>query len=601
MKRNREAERVEEGAMRKSLHSLIVIRLAVLSAILGLGIFVLRGEGESWNKPFFAMLGITALLSVVYRMAVKWGKSLRFQAIAQLVVDVGLATGIIHYTGGFASPFSLLYILIISAGSRFFLLRGTVLLALFCAAVHAAHLSTHLLLAGAGVFESVGPIPEFGPVGEGGKLLALQVSLYTITFVILAVLSGYLSVRVHRGGIALAAVRSRLRRQRLNTDQILRSLSSGLLTVDQGGNVVHFNHAAERITGIESSSVIGRRYDAVLEEVSPPLVTLLRGILSGWKELLRQETTLRSPAGGVLPIGMSASALKNEEGESAGVVCIFQDLTEVRRIEEHVRSVDRLAAVGELSSGIAHEIRNPLATISGSIQVLRAELAVEGENRRLLDLVVRESDRLHNIVEEFLDFARTGPTNRDRVNVNELITEIIGALPNHPRRGAGVEVRFEKPGIEYGLIGDEEQLRRVFLNLIVNAFDAVGKKGIVTVHIRPVDSFQASADDRPSEAIEITVRDTGPGVDPEMEKEIFRPFFTTKPGGVGLGLALAQKIVVSHGGKIDMRNDAKGTTFSVTLPREDSVSGPGSPDEEKSVEALAFSAALGAAEEKERG
>ncbi len=601
MKRNRASEHVEEGAMRKSLHSLIVIRLVVLSAILGLGIFVLRGEGESWNKPFFAMLGITALLSLVYGMAVKWGKSLRFQAIAQLVVDVGLATGIIHYTGGFASPFSLLYILIISAGSRFFLLRGTVLLALFCAAVHAAHLSTHLLFAGTGVFESVGPIPEFGPVGEGGKLLALQVSLYTITFVILAVLSGYLSVRVHRGGIALAAVRSRLQRPRLYTDQILRSLSSGLLTVDQGGNIVHFNHAAERITGLESPSVIGRRYDAVLEEVSPPLVTLLRGILSGWKELLRQETTLRSLAGGVLPIGMSASALKNEEGESAGVVCIFQDLTEVRRIEEHVRSVDRLAAVGELSSGIAHEIRNPLATISGSIQVLRAELVVEGENRRLLDLVVRESDRLHNIVEEFLDFARIGPIRRDRVNVNELITEIIGALPNHPRRGAGVEVLFEKPGIEYGLIGDEEQLRRVFLNLIVNAFDAVGKEGIVTVHIRPVDSFQASADDRPSEALEITVRDTGPGVDPEMEKEIFRPFFTTKPGGVGLGLALAQKIVVSHGGKIDMRSDAKGTTFSVTLPREDSVSGPGSPDEERSVEALAFSAALGAAEEKERG
>ncbi|MFH1680751.1 MAG: ATP-binding protein [Candidatus Eisenbacteria bacterium] len=562
----------DDAVLRRSLRALIGLRLLVVSAILGLGIVFLRGEAgvERWNRPFFAMLGITVLLSAAYWAGVKRGKAFRFQAVLQLLVDIGLATGIIHYTGDSASPFALLYVLIISAGSRFLLLRGTILIAMLCAVVHAAHLSLHAAFGGERAVGLIGLLAPAAYTEGGSRLLALQLGLYTITFFFLAVVSGYLSVRVHRGGEALAAARTRLRRASLNTDQILRSLSSGLLTVDRDGRIGHFNRAAERITGLESENVFARPFEEVLEKASPPLVTLLRGILSGWDGVLRQETTLVSASGEVVPIGVSATPLRDEKGGVAGVVAIFQDLTDVRKMEEHVRHVDRLAAIGELSAGIAHEIRNPLATISGSIQVLQGDLPVEGENCRLLELIVRESDRLHRIVEDFLSFARTGPTEQRPVDLVGLLEEIRDLVANHPKRNPGVEVRFENAEERCMVRGDGEQLRRVFLNLVVNAFEAMGEKGTLTVRVRPVLAFQASPEDYPVSAVAVSVSDTGPGIGPRERAELFRPFFTTKKGGVGLGLALAQKIVVSHRGKIDVFGENGGTTFTVLLPREES-------------------------------
>ncbi|MFH1277447.1 MAG: ATP-binding protein [Candidatus Eisenbacteria bacterium] len=561
----------QERLMRTTLRALVQFRLVMVTAILGLGIVAIRGQSGDWNLPFFTMLAITVLLSAFYWAGIRWGRNFRFQGVAQLFVDMGLATGIVHYTGEFASPFSLLYIVIIAAGSRFLFLKGTVLLALLCAATHGAHLSLHLALEGAGGLAAEGALPTFGMTDEAQRVLAVQVGLYTITFVFIAVLSGYLSVRVQRKGAALDEVRTLLRRDRLNTDQILRSLSSGLITVDRRGMIVNFNRAAERITGLETRMVTGRQFERVLEEVSPPLVTLLRGILSGWEDVLRQETTLRSLAGSVVPIGMSASPLRDEEGRNAGVVCIFQDLTEVRRMEDHIRSVDRLAAVGELSAGIAHEIRNPLATISGSIQVLLGELRMEGENQRLLDLVVRESDRLHRIVEDFLDFARTGPIEARPVDLVALLEEIRDMTANHPKRAAGTTVRVEAPGRRPEIAADAEQLRRAFLNLAVNAFEAMGNSGTLTFRVGFLRSYQSSPGDTPGEAVVVEVRDTGPGIPDGRGEELLRPFFTTKKGGVGLGLALAQKVVVAHRGRIEVGGDARGAAFTVILPWDGAV------------------------------
>lgn len=578
--------RDSDGTMRSTLRALVQFRLVMVTAILGLGIVAIRGQSGSWNLPFFAMIGITVLLSGFYWAGIRWGRNFRFQGVVQILVDMGLATGIVHYTGEFASPFSLLYIVIIAAGSRFLYLKGTVLLALLCAATHGVHLSLHLALEGAGGLMAEGALPTFGMTDEARRVLAVQVGLYAITFVFIAVLSGYLSVRIQRKGAALDEARTLLRRDRLNTDQILRSLSSGLLTADRRGRIVNFNRAAERITGLESRMVTGQSFETVLGEVSPPLVTLLRGILSGWDDVLRQETTLRSRAGELVPIGMSASPLRDEEGENAGVVCIFQDLTEVRRMEEHIRGVDRLAAVGELSAGIAHEIRNPLATISGSIQVLLGELRVEGENQRLLELVVRESDRLHRIVEDFLDFARTGPIEARPVDLTTLLEEIRDLTENHPKRGLRTEVRVEAAGPRYEIDADAEQLRRAFLNLAVNAFEAMGDAGTVTLRVGALRSYQSSPGDTPGRAVTVEIRDTGPGIPEGRGEELFRPFFTTKKGGVGLGLALAQKVAVAHRGKIEVGGDHRGASFTVILPwegavvRERAAGEPRGPEEE---------------------
>ena len=555
-----------EGATRQALKTLIRLRLLMVSVILGMGIFVLHGHTETPLGPFYTMLGVTVLLSAVYWLGVQRGKNFQFQAVVQLIVDVGLATGVVHYTGAFSSPFSLLYILIIAAGSRFLFLRGTVLLALFCAAAHGTHLGYILAMDGSKVLDSGGLLPPVGWTSEAIRLLALQVGLYTVTFLFLAVLAGYFSVQVRRRGMALDAVRTRLRRAHLNTDQILRSLSSGLLTIDGTGRIVHFNRAAEEITGLHAADVVGTNFRRVFQERAPAVVSLLGGILSGWKNVTRKEIAYTSREGSVVPVGMSASPLRDEEGGNAGVVAIFQDLTEVRKMEEQIRHADRLAAVGELSAGIAHEIRNPLATISGSIQVLQSDLPVDGENSRLLDLVVRESDRLHTIVEEFLDFARTGPIDRRPVELSVLLREVADLPPGHPKRGMKQAIRVKTGDNDPLVLVDEEQMRRVFLNIRDNALEAMGEGGELEVELRLVDSFRSSPDSYPTQALAVSFKDTGPGIRTEERDLLFRPFYTTKKGGVGLGLAIVQKIVMSHNGKIAIEEEGSGATFVVYIP-----------------------------------
>ncbi|MBN1826269.1 MAG: PAS domain S-box protein [Candidatus Eisenbacteria bacterium] len=552
--------RGNEATTRKGFLTLIYLRLLVVLAISGTGVLILHGHTDQPLRPFYALMGITTILSAVYWLAARKGKSLVFQAWVQLLADVGLATGIIHYTGGAASPFALLYILIITSGSAFLLLRGTAFLASLSAAAYGMLLAWEK----GALFATSGS--SFAFDSEAGRYLTLQVGLYAITFLLVALLSGYLSFRVRRGGEALAAVRSRLRQVHLDTDQILRSLSSGLLTVDREGRVVHFNRAAEQIAGLSACAVSARPCRAVFENLSPALAEMVEGIRDGGAAVARRETDLITPFGDVVPIGVSASALHDEKGGTAGVVAIFQDLTDVRKMEEQIRHADRLAAVGELSAGIAHEIRNPLATISGSIQVLQGELDVTGENRRLLELIVRESDRLHRIVEEFLDFARNRPLGRARIDLTAFLEDLVENLRAHPKVGPGVRVllRSERPGAE--LAADEELLRSIFLNLTVNGAEAMGGKGELVVEVGEVEDFRSAPDSGPDRAIAVRVTDKGPGVSEEVRRNLFRPFFTTKKGGVGLGLAMAQKAALSHNGKIECTSGPEGTTFTVYLP-----------------------------------
>ncbi len=551
-----------EETTRKGLITLIWVRMALVTVIIGLGIAILGGREELSLEPLFAMLAITTVLSVVYLLGALKGESLRFQATAQLLVDIGLATGMIHYTGGVGSPFALLYVVIITAGSAFLFLRVTILLALLSSASYA------LLLAG----EQSGILGPYGDAAAWsdpviGRARILEATLYGVTFLCVAVLSGYLSFRVHRRGVDLRDARFRLRQAHLDTDQILRAMSSGLLTVDGDGIVVHFNHAAEEIFGVSAREIIGKRCRDLLRDRSLALVTMVEGILAGGADVRRREITVIHSAGEPVPVGVSASALRSDSGTLAGVVAIFQDLTDVRRMEAQIRHADRLAAIGELSAGIAHEIRNPLATISGSIQVLQSELAVEGEQVRLLGLIVKESDRLHRIVEDFLDFARTGPAHRGKIDIGAILEEQVRLMKNHPlcRPTIDIVLADEMPRVE--LFADDEQIRRVFANLMVNALEAMPAGGTLTIAVRlHEEDAGGTGTDAPAIEAAIEFRDTGEGIAPEAADYLFRPFMTTKKGGTGLGLAIAQKIVLSHNGRIEAVGEEGGSVFTVYLP-----------------------------------
>jgi len=292
---------------------------------------------------------------------------------------------------------------------------------------------------------------------------------------------------------------------------------------------------------------------------------MVEDILGTGADVRRREIIVVGASGEPVPVGVSASALKSDSGGLAGVVAIFQDLTDVRRMEAQIRHADRLAAIGELSAGIAHEIRNPLATISGSIQVLQAELPVEGEQVRLLGLIVKESDRLHRIVEDFLDFARTGPAHRAKVNIGAILEEQVRLMKNHPLRGPGIDIVLadEMPPVD--LFADDEQICRVFLNLMVNALEAMKGGGTLSIAVR-LEGGAAKSDGSCSHEAAIEFRDTGIGIVSESTEELFRPFMTTKKGGTGLGLAIAQKIVLSHKGRIEAAGRPDGSVFTVYLP-----------------------------------
>jgi len=253
---------------------------------------------------------------------------------------------------------------------------------------------------------------------------------------------------------------------------------------------------------------------------------------------------------------------------------VFQDLTEVHEMRERVRKADRLAAVGELSAGIAHELRNPLASISGSIEMLYHELALDGENKRLMELIMRESDRLDRIISDFLEFARLRAPRRTPSKLARCLDDVVMLVKQNTEKSEGVTIRtvFEPALADVWM--DDEQMRQVFMTLAVNACEAMENRG----------TLEITAERAGEQKLRVAFKDSGPGIDPEGLERMFEPFFTTKDGGTGLGLAMANKIVTAHGGSIEFRNAERGAVFTIVLP-------VGSPAREKTEAAESVLAA----------
>jgi two-component system sensor histidine kinase PilS (NtrC family) len=289
----------------------------------------------------------------------------------------------------------------------------------------------------------------------------------------------------------------------------------------------------------------------------PDLASELTTALATSRGTHRQEIVARTRAGGSRPLGISISFLTEHSQRRRGAIAVFQDLTEVHEMRERVRKADRLAAIGELSAGIAHELRNPLASISGSIEMLYNELKLDGENTRLMELIMRESDRLDRIISDFLDFAKLRTPRKSPAKLERALEETLTLLSKNAEKSEGITTRLDcEPRLPEVWL-DDEQMRQVFLNLAINSCEAMDHEGTLEITAR------GSRDGR----VRVSFTDTGPGIDPEQMKRMFEPFFTTKEGGTGLGLALANKIVAAHGGVIEYRNrESRGAEFTIVLP-----------------------------------
>ena len=495
----------------------------------------------------YAILSVY-LLTAVYLVLLKRLHSTLFFSYVQSSIDILLITLFVYLTDGIDSGLSLLYHLAIIAASISLSRRGGYLAASLASILYGAMLDLQY-------YGMLGMVrsSNFTPSQVFYHLFINLLSFYTV-----ALLSGNLSERLRATRQALRAKSLDLEDLRALQEHILRSVGSGILTMDLEGTVTSWNPAAEQITGYT--------YGEIRQIVQEVFGESLKGIFGHTDMLLnrpyRFDGTIITRNGGTAILGMIASLLKDEKNAIRGIILTFQDITKFVEMEEQVRRQERLATVGSLAAGIAHEIRNPLASLSGSIQLLRGELELHEDDRRLMDIVVKETDRLNTIITDFLDYARHPSAPADAVELLVLLGETIMLLRNSNIYRPEVTIFTDiTPSLK--VRADAKRLKQVFWNLLINACHAMPGEGRITIAAFPEDNDEEN-DER---LCKIIVEDTGSGISKDNLKKIFDPFFTTKKEGTGLGLAIAYRIIEDHSGTITVQSDpGKGSRFIIKLP-----------------------------------
>jgi len=527
----------------RGLVTLVWGRLVVAALALPLGL-LLRPDATGGARAVFAWsAAAVVVLSVLFGFAVRSRRALASQGYLQLVADLAMVTALAAHTGGQGSQFVLFYVLVVISGGLLARLAG----GLF-AAVGAV--GAYLLLPAL--------VARLDPSGSAAAEPVLPTGMLLAFVVIVGVLAGVLGRRVRATHDDLERTTRELDRLRVDNDVILRHLATGVLTVDAWGTVAYLNPAAEQVLGLHTPGLRGRTLQEALPERIGPLRDLVQQTLARGEPRLRAELTAQSAAGHELVLGVTTNLLRHE-GAVTGVVAVFQDLTEVRAMELRVRRNQTLAEVGALAAGIAHELRNGLNPISGSVEFLQRELKPEGESAVLMGLITRECARLNRFVSDLLSYARERDLVLEPLDLDEHMDELRDGLRRDPRCAGGVRAVFEPPGAGVRLRGDREQLRQVWLNLVNNALDAMAGAGTLTVRWRPAGDGRAV----------VEFEDQGAGIAPEVLPRVGEPFFTTKQEGTGLGVAMAQRIVERHGGTLVFESaPGRGTIARVSLPAE---------------------------------
>ncbi|MBU2064022.1 MAG: PAS domain-containing protein [Candidatus Omnitrophica bacterium] len=347
-------------------------------------------------------------------------------------------------------------------------------------------------------------------------------------------------------------------------EHIIESMTGGVITINMKGVIVTFNKSAELILGYDSEEIVGRSIFEIFSKDSQnhEFHSIVQDTLLQKKTSSSREINIFSKTGRKVPIGITTSLLRDKKNTFLGIVVTFKDLAQIKHLEEQLRRADRLAAVGGLAAGIAHEIRNPLGSIKGLVQLLQEDMQDSAKKKAYADVIVKEVDRLNKVVEELLSFARPDESELDSNfsphNVNDIIEQTL-RLAEHDTKNTGINiVRNFSPDLP-DISADAKKLQQAFLNLIFNASAAMQAEGILTL---------STAYKPENSSIEVKVSDTGCGIEPEVLSKIFDPFYTTKKGGTGLGLTITHQIITAHNGKMDVKSvPGKGTTIIINFSK----------------------------------
>jgi two-component system sensor histidine kinase PilS (NtrC family) len=547
------AETSDTGrSARSKLGWLIVGR--VFTALL---LFVI---GVVWNRTGFTerslgksliLLGIVAALTITYSLILRLSRSILFQATFQLTIDILLVTWLVWNSDVIHSPFVALYIVVIAISSLFLGPRDAVVTSVGCA-------FAYTVCALAFINPTIGHNPDLA--GTSLSQTIQSVGMFDIAFLVVGLLSARLAERQSRSDVRLLAATQSLANLRALHERIVESIRSGLVTTDLNGQIYTFNKAAEEITGYQEETVRGKDASMFFGDMKGHINDALRALTDGHGSP-RFETDCLTPEGLRVRLGFGISPLFSESNETTGMVITFQDLTQVRALEETSRRQDRLAAIGRMAASIAHEIRNPLAAMRGSIQMLRAEMGNDSAQTELMEIILRESDRLNRIITDFLSYARPRSLIHSRVDVGDLLHQTFSLMRHSPEILENQNIVEELPEDQLIAEADEGQLKQVFWNLSRNALQAMPQGGTLRAQL------QRNSNNR----LRISFSDTGSGMTPDQVEHLFEPFSSTT-GGTGLGLSIVYQIIRDHGGTINVRSrEGQGTTITIELPIANSI------------------------------
>ena len=532
---------------------LLFARVAIISFLLGVAAFIQVKGTESLSSAslhsIYYVIGITYALSIFYALLYRRFKNIEVNINIQSLCDVILITTLVYVTGGIESMYSTFYFLVIIYTVLFLGRRGGMIIASVSSIFYGLLLDLEF-------YHVVHPLYNVGhPYSFTAGYVFSRIFIYIVSFYIVALLASFVVERERKTRVLLSEKVSAFDQLDLLHRSIIESVDTGILTTDLNGVIRSFNRAAEAITGYRFHEVADKHVD----EIFPGLTATMT---EKQHDAKRVELTVQSQDGNPMIVGFSLSSLRHSTDEDIGRIWIFQDLTAIKAMQTEVEKSKRLALIGEMSAVLAHELRNPLASIGGSIQMLQRDLSLDGTDKKLMDIVLRGKDQIEHLVKDFLLLARPNPSVRDVIDVREIISEVIETARFDPDWND--DITIDQTWHDHiRIYGNKTEIRQALWNIILNAFQAMPDGGYLKIET------DITKEDIESEYLKIVIEDTGSGIKQELQDKILEPFYTTKEKGTGLGLAVVNRVIESHKGRFSIESETnKGTRCMILLPME---------------------------------
>jgi len=549
---------LQEEGIDTRLRWLMLSRVAIVTFLLMVTTFIKFQKTEIFPEKaltsLYALCAITYFLSLAYLLLLKFVKKNRLNIYIQALTDVALITFLVYITGGISSIYSVFYPLVIIYSVLFLEKRGGLIIASASGILYGLLLDLEYY----GIVHPINAIAVHEYALGAGYVFS-RIFIHLLSFYIIGLLASFVVEQERRMRTLLTEKETAFDQLDLLHRSIIESVETGIMTINLQGRIKSFNRAAEEISGFTFSDVENRN---------------IVGVFPGFAEVqekVKEDDDKRSSINryniefvrdknNKLILSCLVSTLKDSTGKRIGDIVIFQDITSLLEMEEALEKSKRLAIIGEMAAGLAHEMRNPLASLSGSIQILKRDLQLNAVDEKLMHIILRGKDQLDHIIKDFLLLARPATGDRERIFIKEIIEGVIESIQYLPDWNNDIRVHLELSD-NLSIYANRTEIREVVWNLVINAVQSMPEGGELSVETRKI------YDGANGESLEMQVSDTGYGIDEKCLDRIFEPFFTTKERGTGLGLAIVNRIIEGYTGKILIRRGIeKGTICTVSLP-----------------------------------